>query len=417
MLVGPARAWRKSSAPPPVVEQLFSLDNLEYAGSFRVPSRSDTPNNTFSWSGGCGMSYNPAGNGGAGSLFMSGTDEQSKIAEISIPEPDARDDISISSLPTATLLQSFFDASEGDAEEINPYMPVVGSLVDGSDLYVCYSPFYSNELTAGHVKHSVNGSSSGHGGPYAIDVDYMGVSNKWVVGAMCHVPAHWQARLGGNAIVGSADRSMIQSNSIGPAATSFNIEDLGAVSPVPCHHLLGYYHTPTPPYADGPDYSIFNEASKTDGVFIVNGLASILYVGSFGTGTLTGVEGQKSCYGPNTADPGYIGNPQDHVACYSPIGEDQSFYSYPYRPNIWGYSLEDLADVKSGAKRLDQLTPHLHAEFPLPAHWKPDVSESHYLLACCIDNTSSTKRLFVAHIDAEEFDSPLIHVYNIVVRA
>lgn len=416
MLMGPARVWRGGGATP-TEEQLFELSNLQYAGTFRVPDRLDQSVSTFAYEGGYAMSYNPAGNAGAGSLFVAGNPGDVKLTELSIPAPDDRDDILVSALPVATKLQSWFDPSEGDAGEINPVTSAVGSLVMGSDLYVCYTPFYTNALTAGHFTHSVDGATSGHGGPYAFDVDYMGVSNKWVVGGMCHIPEQWRDRLGGDAIVGSADRSVIQSNSIGPAATSFNLADLGSASPVPCNHLLGYYYMPSPPLADGPDYEIFNEASHADGLFIVDGFKSILFIGSFGIGTLTGVEGEKACYGTNSSDPGLIGTGGDHgppAMCYSLVGAGQSFYAYPYRPNIWGYSLDDLADVKAGAKRLDQLTPHLHAEFPLPAHWKPPVNASHYALCACIDNTSSPKRLFVSQIGRDEFSSPLIHVYTIV---
>ncbi len=417
MLVGPARAWFKPSLPP-AEEGLFSLDNLEYVGSFRVPARADISetHDTFAYAGGYAMSYNPGGDGGAGSLFLSGTEEDYQIAEIDIPEPDGRTGINISDLPVASLLQGFFDPSEGDAAEVASTMRPVGSLVKGAQLLTAYTPFYSNTLAAGHFTHNVNGATPGHGGPYSFNTTFMGVNNKWIAGAMCHVPEHWQSRLGGDALAGSAERSTHQNNSVGPAATAFMLDDVGVENPIPCTHLLGKYREASPPDAAGPDYSIFNEASAADGMFIAYGFKSLVFLGSFGTGALTGVENQKACYGPRTGDPEYIGNPQNNVACYSAFdgGGGQGYYSYPWRANIWAYALEDLEEVKQGLKRIDEVDPYLHAEFPLPAHWKPGPEESQYKLCACIDNTSATKRIFVAHVKRDENSSPLIHVYNVV---
>ena len=80
--------------PPPSIVQLAEQD-LRYLGAFRLPEE-------FNW-GALGMCYYPPGNGGAGSLLITGQSTRpAEFGEVSIPEPRSHADWQ--QLPMAAFL-------------------------------------------------------------------------------------------------------------------------------------------------------------------------------------------------------------------------------------------------------------------------------------------------------------------------
>jgi hypothetical protein len=60
------------------------VSDFTYLGAFKAPTNWENASDTFEYSL-AGIAYNPAGNGGAGSLIAAGHSSYSKVAEITIP--------------------------------------------------------------------------------------------------------------------------------------------------------------------------------------------------------------------------------------------------------------------------------------------------------------------------------------------
>lgn len=98
-------------------QALLQPEDLRYLGAFRLPDDGERPR-TFAW-GGNAMSFRPGGDGGAGSLFVTGHDrlaygelpDGNQLAEISIPAPVIAADPA--ALPVARFVQPFTDAAAG----------------------------------------------------------------------------------------------------------------------------------------------------------------------------------------------------------------------------------------------------------------------------------------------------------------
>jgi len=402
---------------------LVQAADFEYVGSFRVPVRSWI-DDSFAGGGGYGMSFDPAGNGGAGSIFLSGNEQAQVAAEISIPTPDGDPENTITDLPVATLLQSFADPTEGDYEDIYPApgssaYRLVGTLVDGDYLLTSWTIFYGGdyEMSSTIAKSPKNFSAGGHVGPLPFVTTghwISDITNKWFQGAMCHIPAEWQSILGGDAIVASSDRSRIQKNSNGPAMNIFSLADVGNVNPIPVEIGIGYYYEASGGAAGPLPLPDFHLACYIDGIAIAKNTRSFIAVGRYGTGTLTGFDGDGACYGTGTDNPAYIENPDPPNYCYSQVSTNHTFHAYPYRREVWLYDLLDVKDVLDGNVAPDEIRPYSRAGIPWPEHFNPD---DNCQLACCIDNVSSPPRLYVAQIKADQNESPLIHRFDIVTGA
>ncbi|MBN1875210.1 MAG: cellulase family glycosylhydrolase [Anaerolineae bacterium] len=108
---------------------LVQPGDLTYLGAFRLPG-GDTKPETFAY-GGNAMTFNPNGNSGAVSLFITGHDRQpygelpngSQVAEVNIPTPSTADNVT--DLPQATFLQGFHDVAAGLFTEFD-YLPRIG---------------------------------------------------------------------------------------------------------------------------------------------------------------------------------------------------------------------------------------------------------------------------------------------------
>ena len=427
MLVGPARAWAGASGGGPVDPEdmpLVQAEHFEFVGAFRVPSRGAGLTDTFAFGGGAAMSINPNGTGGQKTLILGGRTDTMTVAEISIPAPDPVS--GRTSLPVATLLQGFHDPSEGDYEDIYPApkdsYPIVGTLVRGASLLTSYTIFYGSQNNLSSITvSSTNFSTAGHQGPLTFDttghmlasLDEYG--QKWFAGPMCHLPSEWQSRLGGKALVGSAERSTTQRNSVGPAATVFDPADVGVVDPIPCKPLLGYFERVTDVPTTGPlPFPDFHLGCRIDGIAVPKGTRTFMAVGRYGTGSLTGFVGagnNEACYGIGTSDPSYINNPDNLNYCYSLASSNHTFHAYPYKREAWLYDMLDLEDVKNGVKRHDAIYPYARVHIPWPEHLDFD---DNCQLACAIDNDVTPPRIYFAMLGSDENESPLIAVFDIV---
>ena len=218
--------------------------NLTYQGKFSVPTSEATCNgagNTLGWMA-PGMTYHPAND----SLYLFGRDAQgSCVAEISTPAING----------TATFLQSLNDCTNGHLGDIPGSGNAViggGLLVYNGKLWCNYFAYYDSgfQQTASLFSHGLTLSNhTGATGPAVIANG--GTQAGYVSGYMAHVPAAWQAALGGPVVVGNCCLSVITRTSYGPALFGFNPESPGTSFPLvyynSAHPTLGTFGEEGPP--------------------------------------------------------------------------------------------------------------------------------------------------------------------------
>ncbi|MDB6088783.1 MAG: hypothetical protein JWN85_1567 [Gammaproteobacteria bacterium] len=387
----PRPAWSQSTEP------LLQQSNLAYQGAFRVPQgSSDTT--TFDY-GGTALTYNP----GNKSLYMVGHDWYQLSAEISIPS--IVNSTNISSLATATILQTFADSTQGKLNQINPSDPntkkVGGQLVYNGKLVVAGYSFYdgSGAQSTSHFARPLSLSTTGQvQGPVRIGTQYPG----FVSGYMTLVPPEWQSQLGGPALTGNCCLNIISEQSNGPAVSVFDPSKLGVQSPVPATPLVGYPY----PHILGPSETsqnqYFNLTTKITGVVFPVGTRSVLFFGRHGTGPY--------CYGPGTPDQSLAGKPADggvDVYCYDPADSSKGTHAYPYAYQVWAYDAIDLASVKNGTKLQYQITPYAVWTFHLPF----ESSDAHLTGGAGYD--PQTNSIYLSQRCEDTNCAPIIHVFKV----
>jgi hypothetical protein len=205
--------------------------DLQYMGAFRGPSANSYE---FSKYGGRAMSYDPAGNGGAGSIFMSEFYNSYRFGEITIPVPVVA--TSISSLNSASFTSrnsTPVEATEGQLFNsgipANLYRYPLGSAVYNSKLIIAANVGYANEIPCGIWRRpltlATTGSLEGPVSLYSVDAP----SPRLKSGQMCAVPADWQTALGGPVLTSTGSLSINGNLSHGLDVFAFNPDNLAGV--------------------------------------------------------------------------------------------------------------------------------------------------------------------------------------------
>jgi hypothetical protein len=318
------------------MSQLQQSD-LTYLGAFRLPSGKNgatVPNQGFGANAGESMGFNPAGNGGAGSLFVSGHVSEQRVAEVTIPAPV--NSTVLASLNTATVLQNLVESTEGHWADAMPAgttissIRVGGLLVSGVNLIQSMYLYYDAGAfqTLSHFKRPLNLSTTGQvAGPYRLqDAGNPALEAGFFSGYMTPVPADHQAAVGAPALCGNCGLAIITRTSFGPAVFGFDPADLGVMTPVPASPLS--YYTATHPLGPGNGYSVqseyWNGGSRVRGMVMPTGFDSVLFFGRQGLGAW--------CYGTG-------------AACGDPCVSAQGTHTYPYRYQIWSYALSALLNA------------------------------------------------------------------------
>jgi hypothetical protein len=381
---------------------LLQLTDLKYQGAFRVPQ-----DGSFDF-GGVPLAYNPAHN----SLFIVGNAQEEKVAEISIPQ--IINSNNLSDLRTAAYLQPFTDITEGHMRNIM----AGGGYYSQSDVFIGGLLSYNSKLI-GAVYDYFDASGDqvlshfSSNPELATSGDFKGMYQVGNLGAglvsayMTPVPAEWQTSLGGPVITGNCCIPVITRTSFGPAAFTFDPDNLGKTGTVSAMPLLYYTQShplvdPKNPPADpwaASNTEYFNGATMMGGVVLPQGTRSVLFFGRQGTG--------EFCYGPPFNDPACDGRD------LWTNGDAHGCHAYPYRYQIWAYDANDLAAVKSGQKNPWDLMPQIWP-FDLPFQRPADGRE----MAVTYD--PPTQRIFIsAKYQDGPSDSykptPVIHVFRVQV--
>ncbi len=362
---------------------LLHKENLVYEGVFRLPTGT-IGDSSFGY-GGSALAYHASNN----SLFLVGHDHHQMVAEISIPTPIISTEEQ--NLHTATVLQSFTDASEGKMYTIDDTVngiKVGGLLSSNNKLYGSAFAYYDADgsQTFSHFSSSFNLSLTGDvTGMHQIAAPKAG----FVSGYMTPIPDQWQTSLGGPAITGNCCIPIISRTSYGPAAFVFNPSDIGNKSPVPATSLV-YYPSSNPLGAWGeslsPSNPYFNGTTQIKGVVFPKESRSLLFIGTQGLG--------EYCYGSG----GTTGD------CYDPIKTQKGNHAYPYTNQVWAYDVLDLIKVKNGEKLPWELEPYHVWQFTLPFQIEGDK----VVYGAAYDPTR--QRIFMSHYRGGK---PLIHVFKL----
>ena len=404
-------------------QTLLQQNNLVYSGSFRVPDLPN-PNNggpsSFDYCA-CVMTFDPNGNGGAGSLFIVGHGQGQMVAEISIPSiVNIAGSGNVNLLNMATYLQPFSDkigAYNGVAKNTYPGGTVVvgGLMVQNNTLYETFY-FYYDGIGGQQLSHFKMGKNlsvtNDVQGPYQVgisDPNCCSTAAGFSAGWMMPIPSNLQASLGGAYITGECCLGIVSRTSYGPSAFVWDPAKLGVVSPVPTTSLL-YYNGAHHTLGDWGDTSRgFNGTTQIRGAVLPVGTKSLLFFGEQGIGTF--------CYGEGTSDPTLAGktNPADGATyCYDPAGSAKGVHAYPYIYQVWAYNTDDLAAVKAGSKNPWDVVPYAYWQLNLPTvppvNWPVQMSAAY---------DSVNQKIYVAQPYADGPDKgylrPIIHVYQVQI--
>ena len=318
---------------------------LVYKGCFRTPSGAfgcTLVNHALGSGAGQYIAFDPAGNGGAGSLFVTshlteknaggitGRFSFGKVLEISLATPVIAE--TLAGLNTCTVLQNAVDPFEGagtDGGDSN--LHTGGMMVDGSNLYLTSYEYYdgNGNQSLTHFRRPKNLSTTGQVlGPLRLEnsVTPAQKAGYWS-GYIAPVPADHQVAIGNNWLVGQCGIAITSRTSQGPSIYGVDLADFGVTDPVPLDPLLYYPsdHPLEPNGSPNPGYSVqseyWNGTSRIHSAVLVSGFDSLLFFGKQGIGPW--------CYGTGTecADP-----------CVLPKGT----HAYPYRNQIWHYNINEI---------------------------------------------------------------------------
>jgi hypothetical protein len=340
-----------------------------HLGSFRVPTIVGDDANGFAYGGGA-LAYHAANH----SLFMAGHRTSNKLGEISVPTLGG----------TAALLQAPVDPTAGKLGQIGADSKVIGgTLVRGDQVIVSAYVFYDAEgkqILSHFVRPRSLTAASPISGP--LRVGPMGAG--FYSGYMGDIPVAWQARLGGTALTGNADLSIVSRTSLGPCAAAFDPLHIDGAAAL----LVGYP-------MDHATLGAWNQSNpRYGGADTVTGVA---FPPQADTVIFFGCKGTTFCYGEGSPD-----NPPPTGQCYDPTQSSKGQHGYPYQPYAWLYDAADLAAVKSGAKWPWDVVPYATVVLPLMGAQVGGVAYD-----------PTTNQLYISELYAAAWGMPIIHVFTV----
>ena len=387
--------------------ELLHKDNLKYIGAFRLPHGKiacDSGDHCFFAYGGRPIAVDASGNKGKGSLFIGSHIYSQKIAEVTIP--NLVNSNNLNDLNTAQILQSFFDITEGNRNNVMKdgarYDQTVvpgGLLVYGDKLIGSVQTYYDpgNQYLSHYVSSKNLSKVGDFAGMYKIG---SAVGARFLAGYMDTIPLQWQEKLGGTAITGGGTIPITSATSVGPSAFAFNPSDLGRINPVPANTLM-YYSLKNPLAAPTSTNPMFNLAAELRGVVFPDGSDSVLFFGRMGVG--------EYCYGIGTSDLTLVGKSTPGSTthyCYDPAGSSKGHHAYPYKYQVWAYNAHDFIKVRKGGMNPWDVRPYEIWNFELP--FQPKNAE---IVGTSYDKKN--RRLYISQACGDG-DNPIVHVFEIV---
>lgn len=427
--------------------------DLTYLGAFLLPTT------TFFEAMGeqgypqtSGMTFNPDGNKGSGSIFIIG--RGGRVAEINTPTPK------ISSLSTATVLQSnmspfnYGAAMQNDATAGIAYMPARGSqtspkLYFGSFEY--YNVDYTDYNSLGWANIDLsNPQTAGlwHVGPTTGD------ASAWNFGVksgeyLIMAPQAWadQYTKGRSLLVGRTREAAGAGGSAGPVLiatapwASGNPPVAGTALPATplmyfSTNVTGSQQATTAWQSwrmfNDPDWSYFSPGDRVNGGAWIDRGGKRAVVLGIRHGTFDN-DPLQSKYGSDGSHGGFVDDPSGKTVpvCYGTGGVEcpwgvainnyKGYHNGPYAARLAFVDIADLESVALGTKDPSTVTGYnvynLMNDFGKPAGTKQDRSGSNDVVGVAYDE--ATGKLYVGQSNGNDPNGfpnaawPVIHVYQV----
>lgn len=393
------------------------ITSATYLGSFRLPTTLTGSASGFTFfgygiGGGGGVTFNPSGNSGAGSLFLSGSQiDFATVAEIAIPGTGSESALvqgnspsggstNLSALPTARGLQNFSDISGGRAAADTffngfAHFRIGGLYLYSGKLYATVFLYYdaSHLQRVSFLRHGTTLSASdAFGWETVTSARVVGEEDAaagvgMLAGVMADVPASLQASLGGPSLTGLWNPPIISRSSAGPAAFAFDPTTIGAdtpstnggvasSSPVTSVTPLLYYpnaHRTLGDY-DNAINGTYSWSSTPGGLILEDGclIAAEIYGKGHATSGVTGLDTSTHYYGPATYNWNLNGTSAggNLTYAYDPMcasdGGCEGTHAWPYQYRLLFYDVADLQAVAAGTKQPWEPIPVRTLDFPMP---------------------------------------------------
>jgi hypothetical protein len=342
---------------------LMMFSHLQYLGSFRPPTGTDESGvgkYSYQPTPFGGAWFDPAGNGGAGTLLIAGRQHAGRIGEFSPVTGANLKNPNVEALNAATEINAPAELTEGKYTQIGSggggdYL-IGGVMVDGSNMYVNGYIFYDAGGAPGDKQYSCfrrersfNTSSGTVTDPFRIgNVEFKNATSRWMAGFTAGNfytinDEIWRTRLGGDTAVGMGGVSILSRASCGPAMLTFNKADLATASQaseVTVNKCLYYGDPSIAGYTSGIEMLTqygsvledrspqFNGMWTWQGSFHPKGWDSVLFFCRTGVG--------EFCYGGSVTHPNdqAVNYPAGHKHYCGPKNTytDEAALSYPYVP-------------------------------------------------------------------------------------
>jgi hypothetical protein len=243
---------------PASARRLLTPSDLTFRGSFRLPTNQNPPGspaNSFAYMTTGLCTFNPNGNGGKGSLYISGNNAGNNVnsplvAEVSIPTPVISNNLN--SLPTAAFLQPFGDLSSGLLASVFP--PSLspngrrygGGHIEGGKFYGSVWSYYdgNNKQFGAFFVADLSTTTPNAKGMFDLTTDILEY-DQGHAGWIQPIPPAFQAMFGGAThYCGLATGPISENSSAGPCVVVFKLADLG-MTPAQAEVFL-YYNLSQP---------------------------------------------------------------------------------------------------------------------------------------------------------------------------
>ncbi|MDD4863065.1 MAG: hypothetical protein PHE38_03520 [Alishewanella agri] len=371
---------------------LFSIEQIEYIGAFRLPAR-DIGEANANWASGV-IAYNHRNN----SIFFSGHAQYQAIAEFAIPET-SKSSI-ISELKTASVIQEFIRIFKRTEHNPDKQDTITGMYFDYGRLIINTIKYYDAEAKSKDTTIVINNASKLNRTENLkfSKLEFGAKASGWI----SKVPTEWQEKLKGDLIIGNSNGWPINGRlSIGPSAFSTYSRRIvnsditgGVISITP----LQMYSLNKPLSKDllnkELDNLLLTELSKASYGFIIPNTTTYFVIGSSG-GHKTGV-GYKlqrkngKCSGFCSVDPNDLSN----------------YY--------WLFDIKDWIAVLNGEKEPFQVKPYSYGEFNTPFIHD---NKFHAISGASYDEINSILWLSLEKADTsagKNYNPPLILGYKII---
>lgn len=443
---------------PATLSKINPSVDLTYAGAFRVPVDSSS-NYAWAWVTKHGLTFNPYGNGGKGSLISppmenSNSKYFSMVTEFSIPEPVISPTKDISSLPVANTINDWKDITEGKYDQGQLQKRLGGVIVAPkkgtqvtNKLYWITSDWYNPPFNFPTLGMSdLNFNTPNAQGPWIISGSWAPelVPSAKTSKYLLNIPQIWADQYVNGYSIGAGENKPNNNGSRGACLYAIKPWDTdnppwisypkGSALPVPPAALIDSKELLCPgmdkTQRRNYDGSLWEEFSYSDGqydaIWVDNATnGAIIFSGDVGylpakdTGVCDLETGGLCEYYKDDNPPG---DPDMPICSYPPTCpaspdacDSGDFRAEPYWRVLWFYDINDITEVAQGLKKSWEPQPYSVFNLEEYLFFESRCTKKHI---GGITYDPATKRIFITELKVDYTVSPndptpIIHVFKV----